>query len=149
MLLSVVLGSAALGTLLAVGLIWIDRGAPPGFRPPLVDRTVETVTRADKGVRIHGYAHYGARVELHAPEGRPSTYLFPLLAPMDTSGRQAHVVVRTKRAPDPLLGVEELTVEGVARNPLALVPMTAWEQMVGRGYRFDDDYVVVVTFDAE
>jgi hypothetical protein len=139
------LGAAFLGASLAIGAISIDRGAVPPFRPSLAEVDLAQVTRGDKGVRVKGVAHYAGMVELRSRDGAHVVYLYPLLSTYD--GHDAHAVVRTHRKPGRLVELETVEVEGIARHPRFLLPWDAWEVMVGRGYRFDDDYVLIDAFD--
>ena len=140
----VILAALALGTAIGVGAISIDRGAVPPFRPAVHDRSLPDVTRADKGVRLKGIAHYAGLVELRSKDGAHVVYLYPLLSTFQ--GHEAHVVVRTHRKP-PHVDYEQVEIEGIARHPRFLFPWDAWEAMVGKGFRFDDAYVLVDAFD--
>jgi hypothetical protein len=140
----VILGALALGTLIGIGAISIDRGALPPFRPKVHDRSLEEITRSDRGVRVKGIAHYEGLVELRSRDGAHVVYLYPLLATFQ--GHDAHVVVRTHEKPG-RVEYEQVEVEGIARHPRFLFPWDAWEAMVGKGFRFDDDYVLIDAFD--
>jgi hypothetical protein len=142
--LLVILLALALGFAIGIGLISYDRGAVPPFRPAIHDRSLEEVTRADKGVRVKGIAHYAGLVEMRSKDGAHVVYLYPLLPTFQ--GHDAHVVVRTHKKPDHV-EYEQVVVEGIARHPRFLFPWDAWEAMVGKGYRFDDDYVLIDAFD--
>lgn len=144
-LLAVVLGGFAVGAAIGIAAISIDRGAVPPFRPPIEDVALPDLTRAHTGVRVHGIAHYGGMVALRSKDGAHAVYLYPLMT--GYTGNQAHVVVRTHDRPDPALQYEAVTVEGIARHPRFLFPWDAWEAMVGKGFRFDDDYVLLDAFD--
>jgi hypothetical protein len=141
----VVLGAALLGTAIGVGAITVDRGAVPPFRPAIHDRSLTELTRGDRGVRVKGIAHYAGLVELRSKDGAHVVYLYPLLATFQ--GSDAHVVVRTHRKPDAMVEYEAVVVEGIARHPRFLLPWDAWEAMVGKGFRFDEDYVLIDAFD--
>jgi hypothetical protein len=140
----VIVVALALGTAIGIGAISIDLGAIPPFRPAVHDRSLTEITRADMGVRVKGIAHYAGLVELRSKDGAHVVYLYPLLATFQ--GHDAHVVVRTHRKPDHV-EYEQVEVEGIARHPRFLFPWDAWEAMVGKGYRFDDDYVLIDAFD--
>ena len=45
-----------------IGVIWWDRGAPPGFNPTPHPTAIEALTREHRGVRIKGTAHYEVRL---------------------------------------------------------------------------------------
>lgn len=128
-----------------VGFVWWDRGAPPGFEPPVEDVAVADLTRSHRGVRIKGTAHYG--VKLVQKQGDETWYLFPLFAPSDTAGREVSIVIRTQRKPGDLYSFEDLVVEGLARPPGTLMPQSTQEQITRRGYHFAEDFVLVEEFD--
>jgi hypothetical protein len=140
----VIVAALVLGTSIGVGAITFDRGAVPPFRPTIHDRSLEEITRADRGVRVQGIAHYEGLVELRSRDGAHVVFLYPLLSSFQ--GRDAHVVVRTHRKPG-RLEYEQVEVEGIARHPRFLLPWDAWEAMVAKGFRFDDDYVLIEAFD--
>lgn len=146
--LALVIGGPFLLVLgVTVAVIWWDRGAPPGFRPPVSDREVAALTRDDRGVRVHGTAHYDAKVKQQALGSDEAWYIFPLMAPGDTMGREIHALVRTQHIPNSLYGYEDMTVEGLARPPGRLVPRATQEAMLNRGYHFDDHFVLIEAFD--
>jgi len=126
----------------AFGVVWWDRGAPPGFDPPIVDVEIGQITRDNRGVRLTGTAHYEAKVRQTASNGDSWT-LFPLFPAGDTIGREVHVLVRTTLEPEDLYSFEDLVVEGMARPPGRLVPRAAREAIYDRGYSLTDDYVLV------
>jgi hypothetical protein len=138
-------GALFLGTAIGIGAVSVDRGAVPPFRPTLQARGLAELSRADTGVRVEGIAHYQGLVTLSSRDGAHVVYLYPLLEKYQ--GRDAHVVVRTHRKPPPGVELEAVEVVGIARHPRFLFPWDAWEAMVGRGYRFDEDYVLVDAFD--
>ena len=127
------------------GIIWWDRGAPPGFRPPVVDVVPSALTYEHRGVRLRGTAHYGAR--LSQRQGDETWYLFPVLDQGDTQGRQVKVLLRTQTAPDPILSFEDLAVEGLARPPGDLVGPDVDRALARIGYELDPRVVLVVAFD--
>jgi hypothetical protein len=143
--IAVIVAALILGTAIGIGAISIDRGAVPPFRPAIHERSVQELTRADRGVRVKGIAHYAGLVELRSRDGVHVVYLYPLLATFQ--GRDSHVVVRTHRKPAPRVEYEQVEVEGIARHPRFLFPWDAWEAMVAQGFRFDDDYVLIDAFD--
>ncbi len=143
--LLVIAGALVLGAAIGIGVISVDRGAVPPFRPTIHERSLSELTRSDRGVRVKGIAHYEGLIELRSKDGAHVVYLYPLLATYQ--GHDAHVVVRTHRKPARLVEYEQIEVEGIARHPRFLFPWDAWEAMVGKGFRFDDDYVLVDAFD--
>ncbi len=131
-----------------IGVIWWDRGAPPGFDPPVVDVEISDINREHRGVRIRGTGHYEARVQQRSANGETWT-LFPLFPKGDTLSREAHVLVRTTREIDTLYGFEDLTVEGMARPPGRLVPRAAREAIYDRGYALTDKFVLIEEFEPD
>lgn len=126
----------------AVGVIWWDRGAPPGFDPPVVDVAVDALTRDHRGVHFDGTAHYEARVQQRSADGQ-TWVLFPVFEKGDTLSREAHVLVRSTREIDSLYSFEDLQITGMARPPGRLVPRAAREAIYDRGYALTDDFVLV------
>lgn len=131
----------------ALGVIWWDRGAPPGFRPKVVDVTPDQVSYDNRGVRLHGTAHYTVRLVQRSSDGSRTWYLFPVLPEGDTIGRTVRVLVRTTRKPDPMLGFEDVRVEGLARPPGADIGPDVREALITAGYTLDDKLVLVEAFD--
>ena len=128
----------------AIAFEWIDRGAPPGFRPPLVPVEVSAVTRENKGVRLVGTAHYlGIRQTV---SGGPDHYVFALFPTGDTQSRSIHVIVRTTRVPEELADYANITVEGLARTPSYEIPITTIEAIRKRGYTLEQDAVLIEEF---
>lgn len=128
----------------AIAFEWIDRGAPPGFRPPLVDLDVSQVTRANKGVRVRGTAHYlGIRQTV---SGGPDHYVFALFPTGDMESRSIHLLVRTTRVPEELADYANITVEGIAREPGYEIPATTIDAIRKRGYTLEQDAVLVDEF---
>ena len=140
-MLLTILGPFFLVTAVTVGIIWWDRGAPPGFRPPVTDVTVDTINRDHRGVRITGTAHH----ELRIKQGEYN--LFPLLATGDILGREIKVMVRSTREIDRLVGFEDLTIEGFCRPPGQMLPHSVAEALMERGYSFADHYVLIEVFE--
>ena len=139
---AVVGGPFVLVAAVAIGVVWWDRGAPPGFDPPIFDVEIEEITRDHRGVRLKGTGHYEAKVLQTASNGDTWT-LFPLFPTGDTIGREVHVLVRTTLVPDDLYSFEDLVIEGMARPPGRLVPRAAREAIYDRGYSLTEDYVLV------
>ena len=129
-----------------VGVIWWDRGAPPGFAPTVHDVTIAEISRDNRGVRISGTAHYEARVQQRTADG-DTWVLFPLFPKGDTLGREAHVLVRSTREVDSLYSFEDRTIVGMARPPGRLVPRAAREAFTDRGYMLTDDFVLIEEWD--
>ncbi len=126
-----------------VGVMWWDRGAPPGFRPPVEDVTVETISREHRGVRLQGTAHNEARLKQTISGSDEIWWLIPLFAKGDTISREVRVLVRTPTAPDGFYGFEDRTLEGFARPPGSLLPRQARSALKKKGYSIADDAVLV------
>ena len=54
----IILGPSILVLLIALGFYSWDRGALPGFRPTIYERSITEVTLNDRGVRLRGMARY-------------------------------------------------------------------------------------------
>ena len=145
-LLITVLGPCALVGLGTIGIVWWDRGAPPGFDPTPVPVAFDALTRAHRGVRVKGTAHYAVRLKQKMEGGEMFT-LFPLLAHEDVMGREIKVLVRTQRFPENLVTYENLVVDGLARPPGRLVGPEIREALEEGGYHFSDNYVLIETFE--
>jgi hypothetical protein len=117
--------------------------ALPGFRPSVVDVTVDTITKDHRGVRLSGTAHYGPKLRQTSTESDDVWWIFPLTERGQTQERLVQVVIRTTRQPDPLLGFENLTVEGFARPPGRLLPQDARNTLRQKGYELADDVMLV------
>ena len=145
-LLLVILGPFLLVASVTIGIIWWDRGAPPGFEPPMTDVLLSDLSRAHRGVRVRGTAHYELRITQRDAKGT-SWYLFPLFPVGDTGGREITAIVRTTTQPDPLLGFEDLTLEGLARPPGRMISGKVVDALLERGYQFSEDFVLIEAFD--
>ncbi len=127
-----------------IGVIWWERGAPPGFRPTPVDVELTDLSLEHRGVRVKATAHYEARLKQTTEDNDEVWWLFPIFAPGDTIGRHITAVVRSTREPGDLYSFEDLTIEGFVRPPGRLVPREAREQMRrSGGYIFEEDYVLI------
>ncbi len=146
-LLLTILGPFLLVAGATVGIIWWDRGAPPGFRPTVHDVTVAELTRDHRGVRVKGTGHYELRIRQTDSESGRVWHLYPLFPLGDTMGREISVLVRTRREPDRLAGYADVTVEGLARPPGHIVPRSIIEALLEKGYHFTSDYVLIEEFD--
>jgi hypothetical protein len=138
-----VLVPIALVLAVTFGLIWWERGAPPGMRPEAVPVTPETITREHRGVQIQGTAHLEARLRQTIPGEAGELWLYPLLPKGDLMGRTVRVLVQTSRKPDELYGFEDRTLQGFARPPGRAVPASAREALEKKGYLLADDLVLV------
>lgn len=128
-----------------IGYIWWDRGAPPGFDPTPHPVSVSDVTRSHRGVQIQGTAHFVVRLHQTMPDGK-RIWVFPLMEPGDTLGREIKVLVRSATGPDKLTTFEDMVVEGLARPPGRLVDPKTREVFLEGGYDFADGYVLVERF---
>ncbi|MFT4980024.1 MAG: hypothetical protein ACI8S6_005936, partial [Myxococcota bacterium] len=146
-LLLTIFGPVLLVGATVVGIVWWDRGALPGFQPPVVDVSVEDVTRDHRGVRIKGTAHYELRI--NQVEGNREYIVYPLMARGDTSGQTIHALVRTTRLPDRIISFEDVTVEGLARPPGRLINRPIVEALLSNGYNFEEDFVLILEFEGE
>ncbi|MCK6503701.1 hypothetical protein L6R53_09930 [Myxococcota bacterium] len=131
----------------AVAVVWWDRGAPPGFRPKVVDVTPAEISYDHRGVRLIGTAHYQVRLAQKTADGSQQWWVFPVLARGDTTGRYVEVVVRTSRQPDPMLGFEDVRIEGIARPPSSIIGPEVREALIEGGYELDEKLVLVEAFD--
>jgi hypothetical protein len=143
----VLIGPAALAGLGAIGFIWWERGAPPGFRPRIHDVGIGEINRDHRGVRLQGMARYDIRSRQEDPNGGPTHYLFPMVPKDEINTKLIRVMVRTKKPPDGMANLEEMTVEGIARPPGRLVPRDLQLSWMKRGYEFDSKFVLVMAFD--
>jgi hypothetical protein len=137
-----VLGPFAIVATAAIGYHWWDKGAPPGFRPTYHPVTVQEIDFENRGVRIQGTAHYEVRLWQTMGDGA-RFFVFPLMAPGDTTGREVQVLVRTARPPDDLATYEDVLIDGLARPPGDRVGHTIWQALRNHGYDFADEVVLV------
>ena len=130
----------------AIGFVWWDRGAPPGFKPTLEDVDLATINRNHRGVRIKGTAHYEVRLTQTMADGDVFA-MFPLLEQGDSLSREIVVLVRTPRMPERLVTFEDVVVEGLARPPGRLVGPKIRAALEAGGYHFTERYVLIDAFD--
>ena len=131
----------------ALGLVTWRRGALPGFQPTVHDVAWSALSEADRGVRVSGTAHYPVRLKAGDPADGPVSYLFPLFDKGDTAGREIRVLVKTRIAPDPLLGYEERTVVGLVQPIGNSVPSDARHALELEGYTFAPAPLLITTFE--
>lgn len=146
-LVPVILLPALLVAAVTIGLIWWERGAPPGFRPRLVEVTPAEVTAGHRGVRLVGTAHYRVRLVQKEKGGEDTWWVFPVLPAGDYQGRKVKVLVRTPKEPDSLLDFEEVATEGLASEPGNVIDPQVREALTGAGYELDPDLVLVEAFE--
>ena len=145
--LSIVFGSMLAMATATIGFIWWDRGAPPGFKPTLVDVTIDTINRNHRGVRIHGMARHDIRIQQkNSDDPTDISYVFPLVPLTKINTDYIRVLIRTTNKPDSMATIEEMTVEGLARPPGRLVNREIIESWENRGYEFDPKYVLIEQF---
>ena len=145
--LAIVLGSFLACVTGTIGFIWWDRGAPPGFKPTLVDVTIESINRNNRGVRIHGMARHDVRIKQeNNNDPQDITYVFPLVPADKMNSKYIKVLIRTTQKPDSMATIEEMTIEGLARPPGRLVNREIIEAWKNKGYEFDPKYVLIEHF---
>ena len=145
--LSIIVGSTLAAATVIIGFIWWDRGAPPGFKPKIVDVTIDTINRNHRGVRIHGMARHDVRIkQKNSDDPADNTYVFPLVPADDFNTDYIRVLIRTTNKPDSLATIEEMTIEGLARPPGRLINREIIDSWKSQGYEFDDKYVLVEAF---
>lgn len=138
------LGSAIASALLVLGYASWERGALPGFNPTPVALSFAELSLERRGVRVTGTAHYPVQLQLKgALSGDGPAYAFPLFGPGDTTGKEIRVMVLSRVRPDPLLGFEEKTFEGLIRPAGSNVPQGVRDHLTVLGYRFADELMVL------
>lgn len=140
-------GSASLCLLALFGYYTWERGALPGMNPTPHDVEFSALSLEDRGVRVRGTAHYPVQIQLRGGLGGDGlAYAFPLFGPGDTGGREIRVMVLSRVQPDPLLGFEEKTFEGLIRLAGSNLPQVARDHLSLLGYRFADEVLVLEDF---
>jgi hypothetical protein len=140
----VVVGTVAAVVLVlgaVVGVVWWERGAPPGFRPAAVPVAVGAITREHRGVATEGTVHLAVRISQVAGEQRWT--LAPLMPLGDTQSREVRVLLRTERKLDDLATYEDVTVRGFARPPGRLVPGSVVLALEQAGYTVAEDLILL------
>ena len=132
----------------AVGIIWWDRGAPPGFNPTPHPTAFSEVNRNHRGVRLEGTAHYVVRLTQTMESGEVF-WVFPFMKRGDTLTRDIKVLVRTPREPEDMVTFEDLTIDGLVRPPGRLVTPDIRDKLEDRGYLFEDGFVLLEPFNIE
>ena len=125
----------------AVGFIWWDRGAPPGFKPKIVDVTIEDISYKNRGVRISGMARHDIRIRQKI--GSDSWHIFPLVPKDDINNQFIKVMVLSTQSPDSMATIEEMTFEGFARPPGRLITKEVYQAWEAEGYSFEDKIILV------
>jgi len=126
----------------AIGYHYWDTGALPGLQPSFHPVTVAGISAEDRGVRIHGTAHY--TVQLHQVyEDGERWMMFPLTAPGDTLEREVKVLVRAQHVPEELVTYEDLEIDGLARPAGGRVSPKVIDALRGEGYSFAEKVIMV------
>tara|TARA_B110000037_G_scaffold128197_1_gene145764 strand:+ start:148 stop:609 length:462 start_codon:yes stop_codon:yes gene_type:complete len=144
---ALIFGTIFVLTTTYVGFVWWDRGAPPGFKPEIVDVTIDTINREHRGVRIHGMARHDLRIRLKDQNSDKISYIYPLM-PMDKmNSTMIKVMIRTTVPPDSMATIEERKIEGIARPPGHTVSGDIIRSWQDRGYDFKEKFVLVDEFE--
>ena len=131
-------GSLVSGVL---GFIWWDRGALPGFKPDIVDVTVDSVNWNNRGVKISGMARHDIRIK---QDIRGTTWhVYPLVPTDDMNAKIISVMVMTTTPPDKRAMIEERTLEGLARPPGRLISPEIYKSWRNAGYEFEDRITLI------
>ena len=139
----IILGPSVLVLLGAVGFFWWDRGAPPGFRPTIYDRSITEISLNDRGVRLKGMARYDINTKQLDENDEIMYYIFPLVPLDDINTKTIHVFVRSTIPPDELAMIEERTIEGITRPPARIISNELRRSWMRLGYRLDKRFVLV------
>jgi hypothetical protein len=126
----------------ALGYHYWDTGALPGMLPEFVPVTVQDISAENRGVRIHGTAHYPVRLH-QVVEGGERWLIFPLMSPGDTLSREIKVIVRVDHEPEALVSYEDLEVDGLARPAGGRVGPKVIDRLRGEGYTFAEKVIFV------
>lgn len=145
-LFAIIFGTIAIIAVSYVGFVWWDRGAPPGFKPKIVDVSVETINRNHRGVKLKGMARHDVRIRSKDQNSGKISYVYPLM-PMDKmNSTMIKVMVRTTIPPDEIATIEERTIEGLARPPGRAINGDIIRTWRDRGYDFEEKFVLVEEF---
>jgi len=135
------LGASGLSLLAVLAYATWERGALPGFRPTMHEVAFDGLSLDSRGVRVAGTAHYPVGAQINGRGG--PRYAFPLFPPGDTLGRTIRVLVLSPTPPDPVLGFEDRTIEGLIQPPGMQVPEGLRRIFEQQGYHFADDYLIL------
>ena len=141
------LGPPALIGVIAFGVIWWDRGAPPGFLPTVHEVSVRDLNRNHRGVKVEGMARYDIRIKQESEDKSTTHYLYPLMPPDDINSKQINVMVRSKIAPERNVDMERLSIEGLARPPGLIITQEVVDAWREEGYKFEKKFVLIDSFD--
>jgi hypothetical protein len=131
----------------AVGVVWWDRGAPPGFRPTVHEVRPTELTYDHRGVSLVGTAHYPVQVTQRGGSSGQTWWIYPVFERGDTMGRYVLVLVRSTRQPDPMLAFEDVRIDGLARPPGSIIGPDVRKAFVEAGYELDERLVLVEAFE--
>ena len=121
-------------------------GALPGFLPEARPTEFSALHVRSHGVRVEGTAHYP--LHMKAKVGEDVYYVFPLFPSGNYTGTEIAVLVRTRVEPDPILGFEEVVVEGLVK-PLAPDLVAGFEKgLESRGYTFAEGALLIDSYAA-
>ena len=124
-----------------LGFIWWDRGALPGFKPEIVDVTIESVNWNNRGVRISGMARHDVRIKQDV--GGTVWYVYPLVPTNNMNTKIISVMIMTTVPPDKRATIEERTIEGLAQPPGRLIGPEIFSSWRNAGYEFEDRITLV------
>lgn len=126
-------------------------GGGPGPCGAYVDQGYDALDHEMQAcVATAGQAHYQAVIRQTHPGGLlgedVQKYLFPLMPPGDTDGREVRVLVLTEREPEHLVAYEQMALKGRLVRPTPQQVPYAAEVQLGKagGYFFTDDLVLLL-----
>lgn len=124
-----------------LGFIWWDRGALPGFKPEIVDVTIEDISWNNRGVRIHGMARHDIRIKQDV--AGTIWHVYPLVPVDDMNTKIISVMIMTTVPPHKRATIEERTIEGLAQPPGRLIGPEIFKSWRNAGYEFEDRVTLV------
>jgi hypothetical protein len=130
-----------------LGFYWWDRGALPGFKPTIVDVSIEDINLDYRGVRINAMARHDVKITQQVSGEK--WFVYPLVPKDNINTKFIKVMVMTQVPPDSMASIEERTVIGLAKPPGRLIPKEIYESWRGEGYTFEDRVVLIEEFPEE
>ena len=130
-----------------LGFYWWDRGALPGFKPTIVDVSIEDINLDYRGVRVEGMARHDVKITQQVSGEK--WFVYPLVPKDNINTKFIKVMVMTKVPPDSMATIEERSVVGLAKPPGRLIPKEIYESWRGEGYTFEDRVVLIEEFPKE
>lgn len=113
---------------------YYQTGALPGFLPDPQPTAFEALHLRSHGVRVEGTAHYP--LHMKAKVGEVTYYVWPLFPSGTYTATEIKVLVRSRVQPDPILGFEEVVVDGLVK-PLSPELVKGFEDgLKSKGYTF-------------